>query len=509
MMPLDTALILRAMVIASELGSSWTGDQNQQNEFSKLLDQHGLKSGGNQRDRNPGGSRTYEAQMRSLGLLYKDATDGTLKLTQSGQDLVELVEPSKTFEFQVLKYQYPSEYSLGRNVDIDPSIKIRPFLFLLKLAADKELNGLSDVDMVVPVVYGKNDHAFKQCKELILKLRDHGIQSVIPDNASIRTAKTINNTYQSRIKDIRDIANTFKNVLQGSGIVDLRDVDGQLRVFPRHDIKSKLSELEALPYIDFVGLPKEQASLKYGARLGSVKDTRRTFMPTKYPVLTTKSELIYQRFLKEVDLPVTQNEVNDFVIKMANEFSLEREFIFEALQPILSNIKHYSGARLVELSKGGNNVAEAFEKNVAKIFKVDFGFDAEWTGRKVRSGTGGYMDVFVVEIKRNLCGIIDTKSTVRYDLPHGDCVKATETYIDTASELYGSRNLELKFVAYISHVIGSGAPTRAKEMYDKKRIPISLVSAYGLNYLRSNISLNGNTEAVTDILSKNPVNLII
>ena len=119
------------------------------------------------------------------------------------------------------------------------------------------------------------------------------------------------------------------------------------------------------------------------------------------------------------------------------------------------------------------------------------------------------MDVFVVEIGRNLCGIIDTKSTARYDLPHGDCVKATETYIDTASELYGSKNLELKFVAYISHVIGSGAQIRAKEMYDKKQIPISLVSAYGLNYLRSNNSFIGNTKAVTNILSKNPVNLII
>ena len=64
MMPLDTALILRAMVIASELGTTWGGDQNQQNEFSKLLEMHGLKAGGDQRDSNPGGSRTYEAQMR-------------------------------------------------------------------------------------------------------------------------------------------------------------------------------------------------------------------------------------------------------------------------------------------------------------------------------------------------------------------------------------------------------------------------------------------------------------
>lgn len=508
MMPLDTALILRAMVIASELGSTWTGDQNQQNEFSKLLDQYGLKSGGDQRDKNPGGSRTYEAQMRSLGFLYKN-NDGRLKLTQSGQDLVDLIEPSRTFEFQVLKYQYPSEYSLSRNVNIDPRIKIRPFLFLLKLASDEELNGLSDVDMIVPVVHGKDNHSYKRCKDLILKLRSSGFESVIPDDASIRTIKTINNSYQSRISDLRDIANTFKNVLQGSGLVDLRDVGGELRVFPRHDIKSRINEIDAMPYVDFINLTKEQASLRYGARLGALKDTRRTFMPTKYPELITKSELIYQKFLDEVELPVTQIDVHEFVLRMSRKFNLNQKVILEALNPILSNIKHYSGARLVELSKGGPKSAEAFEKNVTKIFEVDFGFEATWTGRKVRDKTGGYMDVFVVEIERNLCGIIDTKSTTRYDLPHADFVKATHTYIDTASELYGNRNLELKFVAYISHVIGEGAQHRAQEMYDEKHVPISLISAYGLNYLRSNNSLIGNTKAVTNILSKDPVNLII
>ena len=66
MLPLDTALILRALVVASELGTSWGGEQAHQNKFSKLLDDYGLKSGGEQRDKNSGGSRTYEAQMRSL-----------------------------------------------------------------------------------------------------------------------------------------------------------------------------------------------------------------------------------------------------------------------------------------------------------------------------------------------------------------------------------------------------------------------------------------------------------
>ena len=508
MMALDTALILRAMIVASELGSTWGGDQGQQDKFAKLLDDYGLKAGGKQRDKNAGGSRTYEAQMRSLGLLYKDSNDGTLKLTQSGQDLVDFIDVSKTFEYQILKFQYPSSYSLGRNVDIDKSIKIRPFLFLLKLANDPELNGISDKDMVVPVVHAKTDLDYENCKQLILKLRESGVATVVPDDASIRTTKTQNNSYAQRLEDIGNIANTFKNVLQGSGIVDLRDIDGQERVFPRSDIATLIKEVESLPFVDFINLSDEQATLQYGNKLGSKKDTRRNFMPSKNPELFTKSSIIYQKFLDDVDLPVTQVEINDFVRRMTKEFNLSSENVLLALQPILENADHYSGARLIELSKGGLKTAEAFEKNVQKIFEVDFGYEAEWTGRTFRKQTGGYMDVFVVELERNLCGIIDTKSMKTYDLPHQDIAKAEKTYIDAASELYGSRNLELKFVAYISHLIGSGAGDRARSLYESKGVPVSLISAYGLNSLRDNNEYKRNAVAVTDRLSERPVNLI-
>jgi hypothetical protein len=120
------------------------------------------------------------------------------------------------------------------------------------------------------------------------------------------------------------------------------------------------------------------------------------------------------------------------------------------------------------------------------------------------------MDVFVVETGRNTCGIIDAKSSSKpYDLPHNDVAKCINTYIDAASELFGNRgNLELKFVAYVSHIIGAGATTRAQDIFDKKNIPVSLISAYGLNFMRDSETYRGNAMAVTSLLSKNPVNLI-
>ena len=141
-LPLETALFLKAMVIASELGSTWSGDQKQQNQFAKILEDYGLKGGGNQRDANGGGARTYEAQLRLLGLLFKDE-NGALFLTQSGLAAVELEDLANTFIWQILKVQYPCLYSVCRNVNIDPAIKVRPFVLLLDIMQDKDLNVLT------------------------------------------------------------------------------------------------------------------------------------------------------------------------------------------------------------------------------------------------------------------------------------------------------------------------------------------------------------------------------
>lgn len=484
------------------------GEQEQQNKFAQLLEEYGLKKGGNQKDSNSGGPRTYESQMSLLGLLFKDS-EGHLHLTQAGEDLVSFNDTAKTFEYQVLKVQYPSSYSMSRGVGIDSNIKIRPFAFLLKLANDPEINGLTDEDIVVPVVFGKSENHFNECKKLILKARIYGAASVVPDDQSIRTTRTTNNSYKQRLDDIYDIANTFRNILESSGLVDLKIVDDQIRVFPKRDVVSRLPEIDKLPFVDFINLPLDQAILQYGKRFGAVKDTRRTFMPEKAPELLTSSGLIYKKFLDEVSFPVKQTEIDQFAKKMSMEFRINRKQVLQALEPILINTNQYTGARLIELSRGGARTAEAFEKIIAKVFEMDFGFQAEWVGRRYRSGTGGHMDVFVVELGRNLCGIIDAKSMNSYDLPHQDTAKAITTYVDAAQELYGSRNLQLKFVGYISHLIGAGAKNRGLDIYQAKGVSVSLISAYGLNSMRDNIQFRNNPMAVTDRLSRDPVNILI
>lgn len=508
--PLETALFLKAMVVASKSGATWSGNQNQQNLFAELLEEYGLKGGSRKRDANSGGARTYAAQLSFLGLLYKDSETG-ISLTQAGADAVELKYLADTFVWQILKVQYPSLYSAGHNVNIDPRIKIRPFVLLLDLMQDAELKGLTDVDMMVPVVFGHNPSTFDECKKKILLARQGGIASVLPDGEYIRTAKTMKDTpYRKRLEDIRDIANTFKNVLQGAGMVQEQVIEVEtIRWFITPSIVPILKEVKELPLVDFERLQPLQAQLQYGLRKGAAKDTRRVLMPATLPVLDTISGVIYQRFLDMVDLPATQKNIDDFAKDISQQMGITRQDVIKALHPILNSSATYVNQRLIELSKAGTTKeAEAFEKHVAKIFEVDFGFTSTWTGRLKREGIGGFMDVFVVETDRNKCGIIDTKSTNVYDLPHEDMAKAITTYIGGASELYGSKNYELSFVAYISHLIAPNAKNRAMEIWNARHIPVGLVSACGLNSMRDNPLFKGKTRAVTDLLSASPVNIV-
>ena len=68
--------------------------------------------------------------------------------------------------------QYPSVYGLGSQVRIDPGMKVKPFVFLVRLLQDERLGGyLGSEDLAVPVVYGRRMDDFELCVRKILELR--------------------------------------------------------------------------------------------------------------------------------------------------------------------------------------------------------------------------------------------------------------------------------------------------------------------------------------------------
>lgn len=502
---LETAIMLRALVITSEKGTVWGGDQAKQNEFAKALEELGLKAGGNQIDQNSGGPRTYIAQFQCLGLVTK-VSSSDIRLTQSGEDMAQFIQPADALRWQVLKMQYPSEYSIATAVRIDASIKIRPAMFLIDLCLDPELGGLSDKDIIIPVVFGKTVASFADCKSKILEARKNGLESVIKDPSLLRTARTQARTVAERMNDLKDVANTFANLLIGSGLCQRTQVGDESRIKFREQYRGLLDEVRSTPLVNFKKENQLQDSLQIGKRRGSLRDNRRTFMPSGNIELQSKRELILNKFINNAVFPITQSDINSFSEKVREEYGVDKEFVLDAISIVTKNSNQYINSYLVDLSQGGTKTAIQFENAITRVFEDEFGYEATAVGQKKRRGVGGYSDVFVVETARGKCGIIDAKAYKQYDLPHQDMTKMLQTYIPSAHELFPEgKKLDLSFVGYVSHLISPGASIRAKEIHERSGIPVVLCSVYGLNNLREDPEYLKQPWKITDYFTSQEV----
>ena len=104
------------------------------------MEQAGLKRIGERRDQTGGGARTYKAWVVSLGLIFIQESTGKLKLTLAGEAIMAGESPVEVLMHQILRYQFPSSFSLSRGVQVSQRFKIRPFRFLLRLLSDSRLD---------------------------------------------------------------------------------------------------------------------------------------------------------------------------------------------------------------------------------------------------------------------------------------------------------------------------------------------------------------------------------
>lgn len=504
--PLDTAVMLRALIIASKQGQSWFGEQGNQDDFARLLEKYNLKAGGPKVDKKNGGPRTYQSQFQCLGLISKRGPDEII-FTQSGEDMAYFDNVGETLRYQVLKLQYPSEYAQSTGVNINPEIKIRPNVFLMLLAIDEEIDGLSDQDIMVPVVFGKNKNSFAECKEKILHSRKFGIEKVINNVEELVTARTKSKDLNSRLKEVKNVANTFANVLIGVGLCERAQRGNETRIFLRNQYLELLNEVAMLDLVDIQQDNIEQSSRQIGKRRGASKDTRRTLIPNVNLELVHKSEYILQRFFEYAKFPVVQEEIRIFSKRLESELGVDEKFVLSSIAPILNNPKSYINSELVSLSQSSNKGALAFEDALYRVFKDEFKFNASLTGQlKRKEGVGGFSDIFVFQNERNECGIIDAKAIKNYELPHPDVAKMLSTYIPSVNELFPSgRKLNLSFVAYVSHLFKSGAEDRAIEINRRTNLPVVLCSVYGLNNLREDENFYHKPDNVVKLFTSKPV----
>ena len=204
--------------ISTERKYGWAGQQEHQDSFILQLNELGFKRDNSSYSPNPGGARTYEAQLRNLGLIYPTGSDPEYEVTIAGQEILSGTKPLDAVHHILLCNQYPSLYSIGQNVRIHQDIKIKPFLFLSSLCRDNELGGLTEIEMMYACIYGHNWSCYDLVKDKIFSFRNNNnflkqIDYPTEDYYTPLAKKTDN---ESRFEDINHISNTFKNCLESN-----------------------------------------------------------------------------------------------------------------------------------------------------------------------------------------------------------------------------------------------------------------------------------------------------
>ena len=181
---LDSIPEVLAQFAEISLNQEWTGQREYHLAYETALEKAGLKRIGDRRDQTGGGARTYKAWLKSLGLIFTQESTGLIRLTLAGEALMNGDPPVPVLTNQILKYQFPSSFSVGRGVGVAARFRIRPFRFLLRLLSDDRIQSLSEEE-IAKIVVTEADNESENCYEHIvsrlLQFRAEGDKCLDPD----------------------------------------------------------------------------------------------------------------------------------------------------------------------------------------------------------------------------------------------------------------------------------------------------------------------------------------
>jgi hypothetical protein len=479
--PWKVAQIL-TLIMENLRHSKWDGNQSLQNRFCKALEQANLKKPGVQYDPRSGGPRTYEAQLKCLGLIFKRQRKD-LHLTLAGVDLVNGSPPLPILQAILLAHQYPSAYGNLSRVKMDPRLKVKPFLFLLHLLHDDRLKGyLLTEEIAVPVVYGHNEECLDFCVEKILRMRLEKINfsRVIDSDQDTHLLRTT--TPVKKINNILDIANTFKNCLQACVFVNVFKVKGRESIEFNDEFEGLYED--ALKRVDqFIPHYNNEESFQrsYGA-WDRIKDTRSISESASIPgAIAPDDSIIIAKFFELCGQQAIDDIPETFFTELSKNYGFTKEKVEKAIEPYLNRSLTYFEATFLELSRSGKSRAIDFEKAICNLFQQKLHFHAKHTGQQKRpiGKIGGYTDVFVIALDDQHCAIIDAKATSSYEFPASDYNTMKSNYIPNYCELTDPSK-KLEFCLYVAGGFHRNVEYKLKSLKSETGTPVSSINASDL-----------------------------
>jgi hypothetical protein len=408
-----------------------------------------------------------------LGLLFIHEATGTLKLTLAGEAIMAGDSPVAILKEQILKYQFPSSYSLSRNIQVAPRFKIRPFRFILRLLIDKRLNGLCEEE-IAKVVIVESENETESCYntviDKILTFREKSDKCLDKDFfEKYPPSKGVVNK-ENPFGNLKDIANTIVNWVEYTQLAKRDEDDKILRIIP-----DKFNEVNAIladtpVFIDRPEQP-EYYQRKYGLDPKHQKDTRNLAETKTITAKIIAEHKIKQAFVSEsLKSPIGKITV-ELIDKIAETTGIEGCFVEETLKQnypygaIGSFMTEY-----FEMAFRGRDDAVEFEKATAEIFRAVMGFEAIHTGP-----IGLTPDVLVLSVNDNFSGIIDNKAYSKYSISNDHHNRMVENYIKGLNNYYND-GLPLSFFSYIAGGFGQNISSQIKNIVDKTSVHGSAIT---------------------------------
>ena len=450
------------LVQISQLLEACTGNTTSQTVQDQLYDQLenlGLKCKANAHGvKNPGGMRTYFAQLSCLGLFWQDHDRG-YSSTFAGEELINARSPLRILRCQLLRMQYPSVYGLGRNVSVDPSMKVKPFVFLIELWQDPRLGGyLTCLDIAVAVVYGRTHKCHDICVEKILKVRETGdLATVIESVDDVRTPKRYHEHNPEEdlargIQDAKDIANTAKNYLESAQLI-VTDAEDNKRFELNEDV---CVQGDICTWMDERIEPLDPDHLAaWQQRFGRYTKTK-SIRSRSTQQINGEKALVCSNFINAVTEAPYAFNLQAFINDQAATYGKTPAEIGLLISGVRDRVANIERDTIKQAAASGGREAISLEKAVTGIFRK-LGFDlSEHIGQKTASNReGGYPDIRIRASGMTECGFGDSKATMNYGLPLNDTIKLKTYYKDCWQEF--DDKTPSKFFLYIAGGFGKSA----------------------------------------------------
>lgn len=434
------------------LDQQWQGQRDTHLSLEEALEEAGLKRIGERRDQTGGGGRTYLAWISSLGLVFIQEATHQLKLTLAGEAIMNGDSPVAVLKNQILKYQFPSSFSMSRGVAVSSRFRIRPFRFILKLLMDERIENLSEEELA-KIVITNAENETKECYESVVEkliaFRNYGDSVLETDFFEKYAPKSGKVNQDHPFSHLIDIANTFINWIEYTQLAKRSDSDHLLRVIPErsNEIKQILSVTP--PFID---RPQqhEYFQRKYGLDPKHQKDTRNLLQTQTITAKMIAEQKIKQAFVIEsLKTPITKIS-SELVERITQQTGLDEHFVEESLLRLYPHgaIGSFM-TEYFEMAFKGRDEATEFEKATVKLFRDVFGFEAYHVGP-----IGLTPDVLLLSDTDGYAGIIDNKAYNKYTISNDHHNRMVHNYIEGFHN-YCDSDKPLSFFSYIAGGFGT------------------------------------------------------